>query len=51
MFTKASLIALFCRHCTGHILELSVPNILDNENLPQTLGINRLHFGSEDRDE
>lgn len=28
---------LFCRQCAGHILELDVPNILDDENLTQDL--------------
>lgn len=35
----------------GHILELYVPNILDNENLSQRLGSNHSHFWSEDTDE
>lgn len=29
--------SLFCRHYTEHILELDVPNVLDNENLTQDL--------------
>lgn len=43
--------SLFCRHCIEHILELDVPNVLDNENLTQRLGISHSHFWSEDADE
>lgn len=43
--------SLFCRHCTEHILELDVPNVLDNENLTQRLGISHSQFWSEDTDE
>lgn len=39
------------QHCAGRILELDVPNILDNENLTQRLSISHSHFWNEDTDE